>query len=75
MPEVTLTGIKPLIEQAQMTIFQGFQESFSASFLLIAVVSWMALRSIKLALIAMIPKLCPRSWCLVMGGAVWSGYR
>lgn len=71
MPEVTLTGIKPLIEQAQLTIFQGFQESFTASFLLIAAVSWMALRSFKLALIAMIPNVCPI--LLVFGLIGWCG--
>lgn len=58
-PEVTLTGIKPLIEQAQMTIFQGFKESFSSSFVLIAIVSLFALRSFKLAFLGLIPNISP----------------
>ena len=59
MPEVTLTGITPLIEQAQMTIFQGFKGSFSSSFLLIAIVSLFALRSFKLTFWGMVPNISP----------------
>jgi uncharacterized protein len=59
MPEVTLTGITPLLEQAQITIFQGFKESFSSSFVLIAIVSLCALRSFKLTFWAMVPNISP----------------
>lgn len=69
--EVTLTGIKPLIEQAQMTIFQGFKESFSSSFVLIAIVSLFALRSFKLAILGLIPNVSPILF--VFGLIGWSG--
>jgi predicted RND superfamily exporter protein len=70
-PEVTLTGIKPLIEQAQMTIFQGFKESFSSSFILIAIVSLFALRSVKLAVLGLIPNISPIMF--VFGLIGWCG--
>ncbi len=71
MPEVTLTGITPLIEQAQLTIFQGFKESFSSSFVLIAIVSLCALRSFKLTFWGMVPNVSPIVF--VFGLIGWSG--
>ena len=71
MPEVTLTGITPLIEQAQITIFQGFKESFSSSFILIAIVSLCALRSFKLTFWGMVPNISPIMF--IFGLIGWSG--
>lgn len=71
MPEVTLTGITPLIEQAQVTIFQGFKESFSSSFVLIAIVSLCALRSFKLTFWGMVPNISPIMF--IFGLIGWSG--
>lgn len=71
MPEVTLTGITPLIEQAQITIFQGFRESFSSSFILIALVSLCALRSFKLTFWGMVPNISPIMF--IFGLIGWSG--
>lgn len=69
--KVTLTGIKPLIQQAQMTIFRGFRESFSSSFVLIAIVSLFALRSLKLTLLGLIPNVTPIMF--VFGLIGWLG--
>jgi len=71
MPEVTLTGIAPLIVQAQMTIFAGFWESLASSFLLIAFVMVVSLRSIGLSFWGMIPNLSPI--VLVFGVVGWFG--
>ncbi|RLS35081.1 MAG: RND transporter [Planctomycetota bacterium] len=71
MPEVTLTGITPLVEQAQVTIFQGFKESFSSSFVLIALVSLCALRSVKLTFWGMVPNITPIMF--IFGLIGWSG--
>ncbi|WP_417850015.1 efflux RND transporter permease subunit [Thalassoglobus sp.] len=68
---VTLTGIAPLIKQAQDDIFIGFWESFATALGIIAVVMVIALRSIKTALLAMIPNLTPL--CLVFGFLGWAG--
>ncbi|QDT31554.1 efflux RND transporter permease subunit [Thalassoglobus polymorphus] len=68
---VTLTGIAPLIKQAQDDIFIGFWESFATALGIIAIVMMIALRSIKTALLAMIPNLTPL--CLVFGFLGWAG--
>ena len=70
-PEVTLTGIAPLIEQAQRTIFQGFWGSLSSSFVLISIVFVISLRSIGLSFWGMIPNLSPI--LLVFGVIGWAG--
>ena len=70
-PQVTLTGIAPLIEQAQLTIFQGFWESLSSSFLLITIMFIVSLRSLKLSLWGMIPNISPI--VLVFGIIGWAG--
>lgn len=59
IPEVTLTGIAPLIEQAQRTIYQGFLDSFSSSLVLIAIVSLFSLRSFKLTFWGLVPNITP----------------
>ena len=56
---VTITGLAPLINQAQQQIFNGFWSSFGTAFLIITVVMIIALRSVPTGLIAMIPNLTP----------------
>jgi len=68
---VTLTGISPLLEQAQHDIFSGFWESFATAFLVITVVMVFSLKSIKLALLAMVPNLAPIG--VVFGILGWTG--
>ncbi|MBT5018797.1 MMPL family transporter [bacterium] len=57
--DVLLTGMAPLVKQAQDDIFAGFWESFATALLIIAVVMMVALGSIRIALLAMIPNLTP----------------
>ncbi len=68
---VELTGIAPLLEQAQSDIFKGFWESFASAFVVITLVMIVALRSISLSLIAMIPNFAPI--CIVFGILGWMG--
>lgn len=56
---VSLTGIAPLLEEAQQSIFDGFWESFAMAFAIITVVMIVSLRSLKTGLVAMIPNLAP----------------
>jgi predicted RND superfamily exporter protein len=56
---ITFTGIAPLMVAAQRDIFDGFWESFATAFGIITLVMLVSLRSIKLALIAMIPNIAP----------------
>jgi len=56
---ITITGLAPLINQAQQQIFNGFWSSFGAAFLIITIVMIVALRSVSTGLIAMIPNLTP----------------
>lgn len=66
---VLLTGVAPLIKQAQDDIFAGFWESFATALLIIAGVMIVALRSLKTALLAMLPNIAPL--CLVFGILGW----
>src|SRR5690606_37376138 len=61
VPDVamTLTGITPLLAHAQIDIFDGFWESLAMAFLVITLVMIVALRSITLALVAMLPNIAP----------------
>ena len=68
---VVVTGIAPLIEQAQRKIFIGFWESFAMAFLVITVVMVVAVRSFSAALMAMIPNLTPIA--IVFGILGWLG--
>lgn len=68
---VTITGISPLINQAQQQIFDGFWASFTTAFLIITVVMIIALRSLAIGLIAMIPNLTPL--LIVFGLLGWWG--
>ena len=56
---VTLTGIGPLLEEAQSGIFDGFWKSLGSAFVLITVVMIIALRSLKAGAVAMIPNMTP----------------
>ena len=56
---VTFTGITPLLDRAQSAIFTGFWESFSWAFVIITAVMIVALRSLGIGLVAMIPNLTP----------------
>lgn len=56
---VLLTGMAPLVKQAQDDIFAGFWESFATALLIIAGVMMIALGSVRTALLAMIPNLTP----------------
>ncbi|MCA8986691.1 MAG: MMPL family transporter, partial [Planctomycetaceae bacterium] len=56
---ITLTGLSPLIKEAQYQIFDGFWSSFSSAFLIISIVMVIALRSLSTGLFAMIPNLSP----------------
>ena len=56
---VHFTGLAPLLVHAQQTIFRGFWESFATAFLIITGVMMISLRSVKLALLAMIPNVTP----------------
>ncbi|MCA9089897.1 MAG: MMPL family transporter [Planctomycetaceae bacterium] len=56
---VRLTGIAPLLGQAQQQIFRGFWESFGTAFLIIGIVVACSVRSVKTAFLAMIPNLSP----------------
>jgi uncharacterized protein len=69
---ITLTGIAPLLQQAQREIFEGFWESFAMAFVIITIVMIISLRSLKAGLIAMIPNLTPI--CIVFGSLGWLHY-
>ena len=67
--QVEITGISPLVKQAQDQIFDGFWSSFGTAFLIITVVMMIALRSITIGLFAMIPNLTPL--LIVFGLLAW----
>ncbi|MDG1897203.1 MAG: MMPL family transporter [Fuerstiella sp.] len=69
---VAFTGIGPLLENAQVQIFDGFWKSFASAFVLITVVMVIALRSLTAGLVAMIPNLTPI--LLVFGALGWWDY-
>lgn len=68
---VYFTGIAPLLEQAQQEIFQGFWKSFTSAFVVISVVMAVALRSIRITALAMVPNLLPLG--IVFGCLGWLG--
>jgi len=67
--KVTFTGMAPLLEEAQQSIFSGFWESFLTAFGIITLVMIVSLRSLKAGLVAMIPNLTPI--CIVFGILGW----
>jgi predicted RND superfamily exporter protein len=68
-PSVTFTGVAPLLEEAQESIFTGFWESFITAFGIISLVMIVSLRSLKAGLVAMLPNLWPI--CIVFGMLGW----
>lgn len=68
---VEFTGVAPLLQQAQIAIFNGFWESFAMAFVIITAVMMLSLRSLKFGLVAMVPNLTPI--CLVFGVLGWWG--
>jgi uncharacterized protein len=68
---VHFTGIAPLLEQAQHEIFDGFWKSFTSAFVVLLVVMVLFLRSLKMAVLAMIPNIAPL--CVVFGFLGWTG--
>ncbi|MFN0053176.1 MAG: efflux RND transporter permease subunit [Planctomycetales bacterium] len=68
---IQFTGIAPLLEQAQHEIFSGFWKSFTSAFVVIGIVMAIALRSIRIMLLAMIPNLVPLG--IVFGLLGWIG--
>jgi predicted RND superfamily exporter protein len=56
---LTVTGMAPLIKQAQKTIFEGFWTSFGSAFLIISTVMAIAMRGGILSIISMIPNIIP----------------
>lgn len=70
--EVTFTGIAPLLERAQHEIFDGFWKSFTMAFGIITLVMMVSLRSIRAALVVMVPNLTPIA--IVFGALGWYGF-
>lgn len=68
---ITFTGISPLLDRAQTSIFNGFWESFGWAFAIITCVMIVSLRSVGIGLIAMVPNLTPIA--IVFGILGWSG--
>ncbi|MEW4531294.1 MMPL family transporter [Maioricimonas sp. JC845] len=68
---VHFTGLAPLLETAQLEIFDGFWKSVLTAFALISIAMMASLRSIRLGLVAMIPNMWPL--CLVFGLLGWAG--
>ncbi len=66
---VYFTGMEVLLEHTQQQIFNGFWESFSTAFLIITVIMVVALRSLKLGIVGMLPNLTPIA--LVFGCMGW----
>jgi predicted RND superfamily exporter protein len=69
---IHFTGIAPLLEQAQLEIFDGFWKSFASAFVVIGIVMAIALRSVRLMVLAMIPNLVPLG--IVFGILGWTGF-
>lgn len=67
---MTLTGITPLLAHAQIDIFDGFWESFATALVIITLVMIIALRSVPLAVVAMIPNVTPVA--IVFGLLGWT---
>ncbi|MGQ0633963.1 MAG: efflux RND transporter permease subunit [Planctomycetaceae bacterium] len=68
---IAFTGIAPLLEQAQQEIFRGFWKSFTSAFVVIGLVMAIALRSVRITILAMIPNLLPLG--IVFGCLGWFG--
>jgi len=69
---LTLTGVMPVVHDAQRVLLRGLILSYSTAFALVAIVLMIALRSIRSALVAMIPNLLPTG--LLLGAMGWLDY-
>jgi predicted RND superfamily exporter protein len=56
---VLLTGVSPLIADAQHEIFQGYWQSLTAALITISLVMIVSLRSLVAGLVAMVPNILP----------------
>jgi predicted RND superfamily exporter protein len=70
--KVTFTGLGPVLEQAQGSIFQGFWRSFSSALVIMTVVMMFALKSPLAGITAMMPNIQPIA--LVFGILGWISY-
>uniref|UniRef100_A0A7C4LMM0 RND transporter n=1 Tax=Schlesneria paludicola TaxID=360056 RepID=A0A7C4LMM0_9PLAN len=68
---VRFTGLAPLLKSAQIEIFNGFWQSFTAACLTISLVMILSLRSLLAGIVAMVPNIIP-IW-LVFGGLGFLG--
>jgi predicted RND superfamily exporter protein len=68
---VHYTGIAPMLSNAQAEIFAGFWQSFTQATLTIGLVMILALRSVTIGIVAMIPNLMPIA--LVFGAVGFGG--
>lgn len=68
---VRFTGLAPLLKSAQIEIFNGFWQSFTAACLTISLVMILSLRSVLAGIVAMVPNIIP-IW-LVFGGLGFLG--
>jgi len=68
---IRFTGLTPLLKGAQLEIFSGFWQSFTAACLTISVVMILSLRSVLAGIVAMVPNIVP-IW-LVFGGVGFLG--
>ena len=66
---VTLTGIAPLLDLAQKEIFRTFWNSFAMAFAIITVLMVIALVSLRMGLLGMLPNIAPIA--LVFGFLGW----
>jgi len=67
-----LTGLAPLIEQAQHEMLNGFWKSFTSAFVVIGMVMTIALRSVRITLLAMVPNVLPMG--IIFGLLGWSRF-
>lgn len=70
--KITFTGLGPVLEQAQGSIFDGFWKSFTSALGIMTVVMMLALRSPVAGLIAMLPNIQPIA--LIFGLLGWFNY-
>lgn len=71
MVAMSFTGITALVDQGQWTIFNGFWDSFASALIIISLMMMVAMRSIKFALLTMIPNVAPLM--IVFGLMGWLG--
>jgi predicted RND superfamily exporter protein len=69
---IRLTGLAPLIEQAQHEMLNGFWKSFTSAFVVIGLVMTVALRSVRITLLAMVPNVLPMG--IIFGLLGWTRF-